>query len=99
MRYVFGGLTVSRINVSTADRVGAQLVDLHAASEEDQREVDGVVELVDDGLEALGEIIQLVGGEVLVDQEYEALGERLRRGREVLEERVLDDYVDRSARE
>ena len=99
MRYVFGGLTVSRINVGTADRVGAQLVDLHAASEEDQREVDGVVELVDDGLEALGEIIQLVGGEVLVDQEYEALGERLRRGREVLEERVLDDYVDRSAGE
>ena len=99
MGYVFGGLTISRINVGTADRVGAQLVDLHAASEEDQREVDGVVELVDDGLEALGEIIQLVGGEVLVDQEYEALGERLRRGREVLEERVLDDYVDRSAGE
>ena len=99
MGYVFGGLTISRINVGTADRVGAQLVDLHAASEEDQREGDRVVELVDDGLETLGEIIQLVGGEVLVDQEYEALGERLRRGREVLEERVLDDYVDRSARE
>ncbi len=99
MGYVFGGLTISRINVGTADRVGAQLVDLHAASEEDQREVDSVVELVDDGLETLGEIIQLVGGEVLVDQEYEALGERLRRGREVLEERVLDDYVDRSAGE
>ena len=99
MGYVFGGLTISRINVGTADRVGTQLVDLHAASEEDQREVDSVVELVDDGLETLGEIIQLVGGEVLVDQEYEALGERLRRGREVLEERVLDDYVDRSAGE
>ena len=99
MGYVFGGLTISRINVGTADRVGAQLVDLHAASEEDQREVDSVVELVDDGLETLGEIIQLVGGEVLVDQEYEALGERLRRGREVLEERVLDDYVARSAGE
>lgn len=99
MGYVFGGLTISRINVGTADRVGAQLVDLHAASEEDQREVDSVVELMDDGLETLGEIIQLVGGEVLVDQEYEALGERLRRGREVLEERVLDDYVDRSAGE
>lgn len=99
MGYVFGGLTISRINVGTADRIGAQLVDLHAASEEDQREVDSVVELVDDGLETLGEIIQLVGGEVLVDQEYEALGERLRRGREVLEERVLDDYVDRSAGE
>lgn len=99
MGYVFGGLTISRINVGTADRIGAQLVDLHAASEEDQREVDSVAELVDDGLETLGEIIQLVGGEVLVDQEYEALGERLRRGREVLEERVLDDYVDRSAGE
>ena len=51
MGYVFGGLTISRINVGTADRVGSQLVELH------------------------------------------------RRGREGPEERVLDDYVDRSAGE